>query len=62
MGREAAEPLAASMGLRVRRADAVGDRIYIEGNAAAGLGVRAFSGERHRIAPGYPITPSTSSC
>jgi 2-oxoglutarate ferredoxin oxidoreductase subunit alpha len=35
------EHLDAPIGLRVRRADAVGDRIFMEGNAAAALGWRA---------------------
>ncbi|MDX5360075.1 MAG: 2-oxoacid:acceptor oxidoreductase subunit alpha [Alphaproteobacteria bacterium] len=43
--------------LRVRRADAVGDRIYIEGNDAAALGC-VYGGAT--VAAWYPITPSTS--
>jgi len=57
MGREHAQPLAASMGLKVRRADKVGDRIFIEGNAAAGLGA-VYGGAT--VCAWYPITPSTS--
>ena len=57
MGREAAQPLLASIGLKVRRADAVGDRIYIEGNSAAGLGA-VYGGAT--VCAWYPITPSTS--
>ena len=45
------------IGLRVRRSDAVGDRIAIEGNAAAGLGA-VYGGAT--VAAWYPITPSTS--
>ena len=45
------------IGLRVRRADEVGDRIYIDGNAAAGLGA-VYGGAT--VAAWYPITPSTS--
>ena len=57
MGREAAAPLANSVGLKVRRADAVGDRIYIEGNSAAALGA-VYGGAT--VCAWYPITPSTS--
>ena len=57
MGREAARSLISSMGLKVRRADAVGDRIYIEGNSAAGLGA-VYGGAT--VCAWYPITPSTS--
>ena len=57
MGREAAAPLLDSMGLKVRRADAVGERVYIEGNSAAGLGA-VYGGAT--VCAWYPITPSTS--
>ncbi len=58
MGREAAASLVDGMGLKVRRADRlVGDRIYIEGNSAAGLGA-VFGGAT--VCAWYPITPSTS--
>jgi 2-oxoglutarate/2-oxoacid ferredoxin oxidoreductase subunit alpha len=43
--------------LKVRRADAVGDRIYIEGNAAAALGA-VYGGAT--VCAWYPITPSSS--
>lgn len=43
--------------LRIHRADAVGDRIFIEGNDAAGLGC-VYGGAT--VAAWYPITPSTS--
>ncbi len=43
--------------LKVKRADAVGDRIFIEGNAAAALGA-VYGGAT--VAAWYPITPSTS--
>src|SRR5262249_47765535 len=43
--------------LRVVRADAVGDRIFLEGNNAAGLGA-VYGGAT--VAAWYPITPSTS--
>ncbi len=45
------------IGLKVVRADAVGDRIFIEGNAAAALGA-VYGGAT--VAAWYPITPSTS--
>jgi 2-oxoglutarate ferredoxin oxidoreductase subunit alpha len=53
----AIEHLACPIGLRVERADAVGDRIFIEGNAAAGLGA-VYGGAT--VCAWYPITPSTS--
>ena len=43
--------------MRVRRADKVGDRIFIDGNAAAGLGA-VYGGAT--VCAWYPITPSTS--
>jgi len=43
--------------LRVQRADAVGERIYVEGNAAAALGA-VYGGAT--VCAWYPITPSTS--
>jgi 2-oxoglutarate ferredoxin oxidoreductase subunit alpha len=45
------------IGLRVERADGVGDRIFINGNAACGLGA-VYGGAT--VAAWYPITPSTS--
>ena len=45
------------IGLKVKRATAVGDRIFIEGNAAAALGA-VYGGAT--VAAWYPITPSTS--
>ena len=45
------------LGLRVRRADKVGDRIFIDGNSAAGLGA-VYGGAT--VCAWYPITPSTS--
>ncbi|QCI66005.1 2-oxoacid:acceptor oxidoreductase subunit alpha [Phreatobacter stygius] len=48
---------ACPIGLRVRRADKVGDRIFVEGNAAAGLGA-VYGGAT--VCAWYPITPSTS--
>ena len=48
---------ACPIGLRVARSDAVGDRIFIEGNAAAALGA-VYGGAS--VCAWYPITPSTS--
>ncbi len=45
------------IGLRIRRSDAVGDRIFIDGNAAAALG-SVYAGAT--VAAWYPITPSSS--
>jgi len=45
------------IGLRVRRAQAVGDRIFIDGNSAAALGC-VYAGAT--VAAWYPITPSSS--
>ena len=53
----ALENLRCPIGLRVRQADAVGDRIYVEGNAAAALGA-VYGGAT--VCAWYPLTPSTS--
>ena len=45
------------IGLTLRRADAVGDRIFIEGNSAAALGT-VYGGAT--VCAWYPITPSSS--
>jgi 2-oxoglutarate ferredoxin oxidoreductase subunit alpha len=45
------------LGVRVCRSDAVGDRILVEGNFAAGLGA-VYGGAT--VCAWYPITPSTS--
>src|SRR5579883_506987 len=45
------------IGLRLQRADAVGDRIFIDGNSAAALGA-VYGGAT--ICAWYPITPSSS--
>jgi 2-oxoglutarate ferredoxin oxidoreductase subunit alpha len=58
MGRDYAEAhLKDSIGLKVRRANATGDRIFLEGNDAAALGA-VYGGAT--VAAWYPITPSTS--
>jgi 2-oxoglutarate ferredoxin oxidoreductase subunit alpha len=45
------------IGLRVRKADRMGDRIFAEGNSAAALGL-VYGGAT--VCAWYPITPSTS--
>ncbi len=45
------------IGLRLRRANAVGDRIFVEGNSAAALGA-VYGGAT--VCAWYPITPSSS--
>jgi len=45
------------IGLRLRKADKVGERIFIEGNAAAALGA-IYGGAT--VCAWYPITPSSS--
>ena len=58
MGRDyVLEHLPHPLGLRVRRADAVGDRIFVDGNAAAALGC-VYGGAT--VCAWYPITPSSS--
>jgi len=49
--------MAHPIGLRMRTATTVGDRIFIDGNAAAGLGA-VYGGAT--VCAWYPITPSTS--
>ncbi len=49
--------LAGRCTLKVRRSDRVGDRVFLDGNDAAGLGC-VFGGAT--VAAWYPITPSTS--
>ena len=51
------EHLEDAVGLRVRSSDRVGDRIFVEGNAAAALGC-LYGGAT--VCAWYPITPSTS--
>ncbi len=53
----AKEYLPASIGVGVTRSDKVGNRIFIDGNNAAGLGC-VYGGAT--VAAWYPITPSTS--
>ncbi|HEY5237970.1 MAG TPA: 2-oxoacid:acceptor oxidoreductase family protein, partial [Rhizomicrobium sp.] len=53
----AQEHLASACGLKVKHADSVGNRIFIAGNDAAGLGA-VYGGAT--VCAWYPITPSTS--
>ncbi|HEY8254651.1 MAG TPA: hypothetical protein VIG39_08425, partial [Rhizomicrobium sp.] len=58
MGYEhARDELSGQCGLKIERADAVGNRIFVSGNDAAGLGC-VYGGAT--VAAWYPITPSTS--
>jgi len=58
LGRDYARAkLACPIGLRVKRASAVGDKIFIDGNNAAALGC-VYGGAT--VAAWYPITPSSS--
>jgi 2-oxoglutarate/2-oxoacid ferredoxin oxidoreductase subunit alpha len=58
LGRDfAREHLKAPLGIRVRRADRVGKRIFVDGNSAAALGC-VYGGAT--VAAWYPITPSSS--
>ncbi|HWG10092.1 MAG TPA: 2-oxoacid:acceptor oxidoreductase subunit alpha [Rhodanobacteraceae bacterium] len=57
LGRGHAEKNLQPIGLRVERRDAVGDRIFAEGNAAAALGL-VYGGAT--VCAWYPITPSSS--
>ena len=58
LGRDfAREHVTTPIGLRVNRADAVGDQIFVDGNSAAALGC-VYGGAT--VAAWYPITPSSS--
>ncbi|HWE73190.1 MAG TPA: 2-oxoacid:acceptor oxidoreductase subunit alpha [Stellaceae bacterium] len=57
MGIDYAKENLAPLGLRVRTANAVGDRVFIDGNSAAALGA-VYGGAT--VCAWYPITPSTS--
>ncbi len=50
------QPIGPGMGLKVKRADAVGGRIFVEGNAATALGC-VYGGAT--VCAWYPITPSS---
>jgi 2-oxoglutarate/2-oxoacid ferredoxin oxidoreductase subunit alpha len=57
MGRDYAREHLPSPGLKVRRSNGVGNRIFLEGNNAAALGC-VYGGAT--VAAWYPITPSSS--
>jgi 2-oxoglutarate ferredoxin oxidoreductase subunit alpha len=57
LGRDYATDNLQPIGLRVQRADNVGDRIFIDGNSAAALGC-VYGGAT--VCAWYPITPSSS--
>jgi 2-oxoglutarate/2-oxoacid ferredoxin oxidoreductase subunit alpha len=58
LGRDyAVANLSAPLGIRVQRADKVGDQIFTDGNSAAALGC-VYGGAT--VAAWYPITPSSS--
>ncbi|MDE1931171.1 MAG: 2-oxoacid:acceptor oxidoreductase subunit alpha, partial [Alphaproteobacteria bacterium] len=57
MGHDYAAKQLPPIGLKVARSNAVGDRIFIDGNSAAALGA-VYGGAT--VAAWYPITPSTS--
>ncbi len=57
MGRDWAAANLAPIGLKLEAMDAIGDRIMVEGNNAAGLGA-VYGGAT--VCAWYPITPSTS--
>ena len=58
MGRDyVKQNLKAPLGIRVKRSDQVGDKIFVDGNTAIGLGM-VYGGAT--VAAWYPITPSTS--
>ncbi|MHB8447877.1 MAG: 2-oxoacid:acceptor oxidoreductase subunit alpha [Rudaea sp.] len=58
LGRDyAKEHLPGDFGLRVQRANAVGERIFVDGNSAAALGC-VYGGAT--VCAWYPITPSSS--
>jgi 2-oxoglutarate ferredoxin oxidoreductase subunit alpha len=57
MGRDYARDHLQPIGLGVRRADRVGNKIFVEGNNAAALGC-VYGGAT--VAAWYPITPSSS--
>ena len=57
MGKDWARGNLKPIGLRIRRADGVGDKILLEGNSAAALGA-VYGGAT--VCAWYPITPSSS--
>jgi 2-oxoglutarate ferredoxin oxidoreductase subunit alpha len=57
LGRDYVRDTMKPLGLKVERADAVGDKIFIDGNSASALGA-VYGGAT--VCAWYPITPSTS--
>jgi 2-oxoglutarate ferredoxin oxidoreductase subunit alpha len=57
LGRDYAKENLKPIGLHVRRADTVGERIFVDGNTAAALGC-VYGGAT--VCAWYPITPSSS--
>ncbi len=57
LGREYAQQNLPQIGLKVQRADNVGDKIFVDGNVAAALGC-VYGGAT--VCAWYPITPSSS--
>ncbi len=57
LGREYAQQHFAPIGLRVRRTNGVGHKIFVDGNSAAALGA-VYGGAT--VCAWYPITPSSS--
>jgi 2-oxoglutarate/2-oxoacid ferredoxin oxidoreductase subunit alpha len=57
LGRDWAAKRLKPIGLQLKRSDAVGNRIFVEGNSAAALGA-VYGGAT--VCAWYPITPSTS--
>ena len=57
LGRDWAKANLKPIGLQLQKSDAVGNRIFVEGNAAAALGA-VYGGAT--VCAWYPITPSTS--
>ena len=57
LGRDWAKANLKPIGLQLHRSDAVGNRFFVEGNAAAALGA-VYGGAT--VCAWYPITPSTS--
>jgi 2-oxoglutarate ferredoxin oxidoreductase subunit alpha len=57
LGRDWAQKHLKPIGLQLQQSDAVGNRIFVEGNAAAALGA-VYGGAT--VCAWYPITPSTS--
>ena len=57
LGRDYARENLPSIGLRVQRANSVGERIFVDGNSAAALGC-VYGGAT--VCAWYPITPSSS--